>query len=271
MITQERTHLENYLRTLQAKGSYSFTLKQVSENYPVSAKALRQALFRLQKQSKIASVRRGFYVIVPPEYSAWKILPPLRFIDDLMKFLNKPYYVGLLSSASLHGVSHQQPQVFQVITVKPPLRAIVKKGLKVEFVVKSEIQKIGIELKKTDSGYVKVASPELTALDIILYNKQIGGLSRALTLLTELAEVMNPEKLLALAKEVGNMAVLQRLGYLLAVRLGEEKLAAALFEELKDIDLKAIPLLAGAATKGFSVNKKWKVIENISLQSDFEE
>ncbi|MEK6780106.1 MAG: type IV toxin-antitoxin system AbiEi family antitoxin [Bacteroidota bacterium] len=267
----EIIHLEDYLTDLQSQGKYSFTLPQVAEHYSKSEKALHQALFRLQRQNKIASVRRGFYVIVPPEYASWKILPPLRFIDDLMKFLDKPYYVGLLSSASLQGVSHQQPQVFQVITCKPALRTIVKKGLKIEFFIKSKIPKTGIEKKKTEAGYVNVAGAELTALDIILYYKQVGGFSRALTLLEELAEVMTPEKLLVQVKEVSNLAAIQRLGYLLDTKLGLGVLAAPLHELLQMKKYKLTPLKPEASIKEFLIDKKWKVIENISVQSDFEE
>jgi predicted transcriptional regulator of viral defense system len=268
-VKSESIHIEDYLNDLQSKGKYSFTLPQVAEHYPKSEKALHQALFRLQRQNKITSVRRGFYVIVPPEYSSWKILPPLRFIDDLMKFLDKPYYVGLLSSASMQGVSHQQPQVFQVIIGKPALRTIVKNGLKIEFFVKLETPKTGIEKKKTEVGYVNVAGAELTALDIILYYKQVGGFSRVLTLLEELAETMTPEKLLVQAKEVNNLAAIQRLGYLLDTKLGLDKLAAPLFELLKDKNYKPIPLKPNAITKGFPIDKKWRVIENANIESDF--
>ncbi len=269
-MKSEVIHLEDYLTYLQSQGIYSFTLPQVMEHYTKSEKALHQALFRLQRQNKITSIRRGFYVIVPPEYASWKILPPLRFIDDLMKFLDKPYYVGLLSSAALQGVSHQQPQVFQVITCKPALRTIEKKGLKIEFFVKSEIPKTGIEKKKTEVGYVNVAGSELTALDIILYYKQVGGLSRVLTLLEELAEVMTPEKLVAQANEVNNMAAIQRLGYLLDIKLGLNNLAAPLHELLQAKNYRPTPLKPEALIKGFPLEEKWKVIENISVHSDFE-
>jgi predicted transcriptional regulator of viral defense system len=271
IVKSASIHLEDFLNELQSKGRYSFTLPQVAEHYQRSKKALHQALFRLQRQNKITSVRRGFYVIIPPEYSSWKILPPLRFIDDLMKFLDKPYYVGLLSSASMQGVSHQQPQVFQVIIGKPALRTILKNGLKIEFFVKSVIPKTGIEKKKTEVGYVNAASAELTALDIILYYKQVGGFSRVLTLLDELAEVMTPEKLLAQAKEVNNLAVIQRLGYLLDIKLGQDKLAAPLFGLAKEKNYKPVPLKPEVSTKRFPLNKKWRVIENSSVHSDLEE
>jgi len=42
-----------------------------------------------------------------------------------MRFLEQPYYVGLLSAAATHGAAHQQPMVFQVVTDRPtrPARA----------------------------------------------------------------------------------------------------------------------------------------------------
>src|SRR5207244_10392072 len=60
--------------------------------------------------------RRGFYVIVPPEYRVAGSLPAAWFIRDLMDYLRRPYYVGLLTAPSLHGAAHQAPQEFQVVT-----------------------------------------------------------------------------------------------------------------------------------------------------------
>jgi predicted transcriptional regulator of viral defense system len=68
-------------------------------------------------------IREGFYVIVPLEYASSGILPPEWFIDELMKFLRQPYYVGLLSAAAIHGAAHQQPQEFHVV-IPEALRSI---------------------------------------------------------------------------------------------------------------------------------------------------
>jgi len=48
------------------------------------------------------------YVLVPLEYLHAGAPPPSWFIDDLMKAMERPYYVGLLSAAGIHGASHQQ-------------------------------------------------------------------------------------------------------------------------------------------------------------------
>jgi hypothetical protein len=52
------------------------------------------------------------------------MLPPYLFIDDLMKSLDKPYYVGLLSAAALYGTAHQQPMGYTVISQSPAPRSI---------------------------------------------------------------------------------------------------------------------------------------------------
>ncbi|MDR0795758.1 MAG: type IV toxin-antitoxin system AbiEi family antitoxin, partial [Tannerella sp.] len=133
---------------------------------------LRQVLYRLKKKNEIIQIRQGFYVIIPPEYSKQGIIPPYLYIDDLMKSLDKPYYVGLLSAAALHGAAHQQPTGYTVITQSPAPRSIDK--FKVLFFSKKEFLRDGIVQRKTPAGYINVSSPELTALDFFDYNHKFG-------------------------------------------------------------------------------------------------
>ena len=67
--------------------------------------ALEAALRRLKQRGRIASPRRGFYVLVPPEYREAGCQPASWLIDDLMRFVEQPYYVGLLSAAAIHGAA----------------------------------------------------------------------------------------------------------------------------------------------------------------------
>ncbi|NGM73129.1 hypothetical protein G5B32_07720 [Sphingobacterium sp. SGL-16] len=55
-----------------------------------------------------------------------------------MKFLERPYYAGLLNAASFHGAAHQQPQEFFVFTNFPTLRPTSKKGIKINYISKSK-------------------------------------------------------------------------------------------------------------------------------------
>jgi len=54
--------------------------------------------------------------MIPLEYRSLGCLPASQLIPDLMKHLDIPYYVCLLSAAEFYGAAHQKPQVFQVMT-----------------------------------------------------------------------------------------------------------------------------------------------------------
>src|SRR3546814_4715937 len=98
--------IEEYVNNTRAKGMYSFSWGKLKGNFDLSDKALYQALFRLSAKGKIALVRRGFYAIITPEYSRYGMLPPHLFIDDLMKSLNKRYYIGLDRKSTRLNSSH---------------------------------------------------------------------------------------------------------------------------------------------------------------------
>ena len=114
-----------FIEALQAKGRYTFTRVEAMNADKRSDIALEAALRRLKQKGRIANPRRGFYVIVPVEYREAGCQPANWLIDDLMRFLSQPYYVGILSAAAIHGAAHQQPMLFQVVTDRPtrPARA----------------------------------------------------------------------------------------------------------------------------------------------------
>ena len=116
MANLKRKTLAAFVEDLQARGRYTFTRAEGASGKDRSDVALEAALRRLKRRGRIASPRRGFYVLVPVEYREAGCPPANWFIDDLMRFLKQPYYVGLLSAAAIHGAAHQQPMVFQVVT-----------------------------------------------------------------------------------------------------------------------------------------------------------
>ena len=167
-------YVEEYLNRIQAKGRYLITLSEVRNEFEVSEKAILQKIFRLKNKNQLAQVRKEFYVIIPPQYSNRGMVPPTLFINDMMDFLNRKYYVGLFSAAALHGAGHQQPMEFQLMTQKPALRNIKNQKLSISFFTKKEWEQNQIIEKKTEAGYLKVSSPELTDFDMVQYHKRIS-------------------------------------------------------------------------------------------------
>lgn len=268
ITTMSYNYLEDFTDKLRIKGRYTFSLEEIRTEFKTTEEAIKKALNRMTNKGKITPLRKGFYLIVPPEYSVQKTLPPIMFMDQMMRYLEKKYYVGLLNAASFFGASHQAPQEFFVITEKPPLRPIKKGNLTVNFIIKTNIAEEFLESRKTEAGYIKVSGPELTAIDLLLYEKRIGGINRCFTILNELHEAMKPSVLKKVIAENVPIPVLQRLGYLLDLIHPDGKLSAVIFDALKESIFRNTPLKTGKPSAGYTINNKWKILENTIPESD---
>jgi predicted transcriptional regulator of viral defense system len=261
-------YLEDFINELRSNGRYAFSLHEVRNQFEQSDEAIKKALQRLKKKKEIALIRNEFYVIITPEYRSKGTLPPSLFIADLMKFLEKEYYVGLLNAAAYYGAAHQQPQSFSVITKKPSLRKISNETLKINFYIKKEWDKDAIIHKKVDTGYINVSSPELTALDLVYYFNQVGGLNRAATVLEELCESIEAKKLLNLAKRYVPLAAVQRLGFLLEEVLSMRDLSDPIKDYLKTVNYFPVLLRPQIEKPKMITGNDWKVVQNLEIETD---
>jgi predicted transcriptional regulator of viral defense system len=268
---KENTKLSSWIDNLLTKGKNAFTLTEAKEAFlNQSDVAVKSSLDRLSAKGNIVSILKGYYLIISPQYAARGILPPALFIDGLMKSLERQYYVGLLNAASYYGSAHQQPQEFYVFTTLPVLRATKKRSIKINYISKKEIPLTLLEKRKSETGYINISSPELTASDLVQFEKRIGGLNRAATVLNELAEAIRPEQLNETFLKQIPATTIQRLGYLLEKVLNKKDLATHLFEQSESVGIKfyRIPLKLNSVIKGFPTDNKWKVIVNSEIEID---
>ena len=94
MTDRPNIKVRNWIENLEQRGRISFSLDQLAEENPeISETAIKSALIRLSKKGKVVSIHKGFYLIISSEYALRGIIPPIQFIDDLMKYLNRSYYV----------------------------------------------------------------------------------------------------------------------------------------------------------------------------------
>jgi len=259
MQEQLNINVSQWIENLEKKGRISFSLNQLEEELPkYSGVAIKSALRRLSKKGKIVSFHKGYYLIISAQYANRGILPAALFMDNFMKYLNRSYYVGLFSAAALYGAAHQQPQEYFVMTDFPVLRPSHKKGLKVNFISKSNIESRSLKKRKTESGYLKVSSPVLTASDLVQFEKRFGGIIRVATVLNELVEEMNPKEFDPIFFTSTPYTAIQTLGYLIERVLNNQKLANELFEasQKNGIDFFRIPLKASSHIKGFSSDNR---------------
>ena len=255
----------DYIDTLASKGVAWFTLQSFAEGQQVSAEAARRALGRLKKQRRVISIYPEFFVIVPPDYRETGTVPASWFIDPLMNCLSKNYYVSLLSAAQLHGAAHQAPMVFQVM-LEQPQKPIREKNLTVQFYVRSNAGSMPTVKIQSPTGYFFCATPETTAFDLIGYANRIAGLNNVATVLSELREVLDAEKLLKLTT-FSPKTWTQRLGFMLDF-LDAQELTEGLFEMVEQWRVTPTALNPSTLTKGAPRDGKWNVIVNQKLEPD---
>jgi predicted transcriptional regulator of viral defense system len=257
-----------WLRSQQTRGRYTFTHAEAVEGLGRTPLAVTKALWRLAKQGLVVCPRRWFYVIVPGEFDIAGAPPASWFIDDLMGYLEQPYYVGLLTAAAQHGASHQAAQVFQVVTDRSTSAIRVGRN-RIQFVMKSEMDGTPTTRVKTPTGYMAMSTPEATALDLVRYYKVAGYFSHVATVLEELAEKLDGEALVQAAEAGGfEMVVVQRLGYLLDLVEAPGKITGGLAALVAKSGPQAVPLQPGRPRKGCPVDARWRIAVNAEVESD---
>ena len=250
--------LEAWIDSLQARGRYTFVRAEAVKESGLSAEGVKKALQRLARRRRVAKVKNYFYVIVPLEYLHAGSPPPPWFIDSLMKAMGRPYYVGLLSAAGIHGASHHQPQEFQVLTDRP-IRPVRVGRATVRFFVNKRVADTAVQNAKTATGTMRVSTPEATAVDLVRFARSAGQLDNVALVLVELVRLLEPAPLLKMVRAVGDVPNAQRLGYLLE-RVGARRLARPLHDWLKRQSARVIPLRPGRAAAGVPEDRRWHVL-----------
>lgn len=255
----------DYIAEMAAKGLHHVTLNDLGAALGLSHPAAKLALLRLAKQGLVASPARGFYVIVPPEYRRLGCLPADQFIPALMERLGLPYYAGLLSAAQYHGAAHHRPQEFQVLVAKNR-RPIQCGSVRVAFVARKRIAEVPVQNFNTPRGTIRVSTVEATVLDLVGYAHRAGGLDQVATVLAELADRIDPERLVA-AAETAPVSWAQRAGHLLEL-VGAEKRAASLKIYVRKVAKNAVPLVPSDSYADAPKRSDWRLFVNADVEAE---
>jgi predicted transcriptional regulator of viral defense system len=230
--------------------------------------ALTRELSRLEAKQQVINLRKGFYVIIPPRYAKQARLPVQMYIHKLFQYLKRPYYLAFYSAAKFHGAGHQQIQQDYVMTVNPPMRSIQKKRMVIRFFTTANWPDPNITAKKSDAGYFQIASPALTAADLIHYQTKLGGLNRQLTILEELTEEITKADIQNLLSWYPHKSTLQRMGYLLEVIQVAEDLVNPIRQHLEKKSTYPVLLKPEKEQNPGAVDNPWKVDANLELEKD---
>jgi predicted transcriptional regulator of viral defense system len=248
---------------LISQGRYSASLQDIRSLTGLSDAAIASGLQRLHKQRRVFSPTRGLYVVIPPEYRSWGVVPADWFIDALMEHLGRRYYVALLSAAAHHGAAHQAPQVFQVMSDGRVLDRAIER-VRLRFYANEHTANTPIEKVLVHTGYMHVSSPEATIVDLLREPRASGGINNVATILTEIGE-LNGSALGTLAARHGR-ALARRTGWMVekygsCQDLGPLRLAARL-------EVGEPALLSASGPRRGRADRAWSVRMNITVQPD---
>jgi len=136
----------------------------------------------------------------------------------------------------------------------------------INFVARRNIDLIPTVKHNTRRGFLLVSSPEATAFDLVGYPDQAGGLDNVATVLTELVEKLQPEKILAAAC-LSPLTWSQRLGYLLEL-VGADRPAAPLADFVRSRAKDYVPLRVRQGAAIAEKNPRWQLLINEKVEAE---
>ena len=235
------------------------TTDDLDQLFNLSSEDRKQIVFRLKKKKILSSIKRGAYAFSPLEAG-----PEGTGVDELLIpplfFPKKNYYVGYSTMFNYYGFTEQLFQTVYVLNTTMRMEKIIC-GLSYKFVRVPENRIYGIEIIKVKDTDVNISSKERTLIDLLYFNKPVGGIINAVEIFTEFAKnnKCDVKKLIEYADCFPNITTRKRIGLILE-RLGiSDDMLKPL---IKSVSKTAVSSLNG--TRKGALNKKWRVIVNDS-------
>jgi predicted transcriptional regulator of viral defense system len=237
------------------------TANNLDSLFNFSPEDRRQIVFRLRKKNILTPIKRGVYLFSPLEAG-----PGGTGIDELLipplYFPQNNYYVGYSTMFNYYGFTEQ---LFQTVYV---LNTSFRKeknicGIAFKFLKVSENRMYGREKINVKDKEVMVSSKERTLIDLLYFNKPVGGISSAVKIFKRFIEEKrcNIKKVVEYAAWFPNITTRKRIGVILeGLGISDSTLKPL----IKSVEKTAISSLDG--TRKGKLNKKWRVIINDSQE-----
>lgn len=249
----------NLLTAMSRQGKRIFTFEDAAKFYGSGNSALRELLSTLVERRWLQRVEKGKYLILPFEAGHEGEWTEHEFI--IASYLIDPYYVGFRSALNYYGYTEQVSRTVFVVSTHRKLKpALEVSGVTYRFVHMSERKFFGVTEVALDGYRVNISDPEKTIVDCLDRLRYCGGIVEVAKALWYGRDELDFVKMAEYAREAGNKAVNQRLGYLL------EKLGSGTTEAItllhESQSKRYAPLDTLGSSKGRYINR-WKVMVNV--------
>ena len=171
--------------------------------------ATRNVVQQLVRKGWLSRVRRGRYVLLPPEHG-----PDILGENNVLALATAaatPSYVGWWSAASFHGFTTQVPlTVFIAVTGRMPEREL--EGSTVRFVHLSKRKFFGSQLYPLYGRQVPISTPAKTIIDCLDRPALAGGISETVRIADRALANVSGDEAVETAIRFNSKSVMQRLG-----------------------------------------------------------
>lgn len=219
----------------------------------------KQVVFRLKKKKILMPIKRGAYVFSPLEAG-----PEGTGVDEMLIpplfFPKKNYYIGYSTMFNYYGFTEQLFQTVYVLNTTMRMERIIC-GISYKFIRVSDNRMYGQEVIKVKNMDVPVSSKERTLIDLLYFNKPVGGINNAIQIFRQIVEEKKCDikKLVDYAARFPNITTRKRIGLILDDLGITDTILSPL---IKSVQKTAISSFNGSR-KG-KLSKIWRVIINDS-------
>lgn len=233
------------------------TAKELDSFLPADFLYRRQLVFRLKTKNILIPIKSGIYIFVPLES-----VPTGRriseFIIPSVYFPKGDYYIGYSTMFNYYNFTDQQFQKVYVLNTRLSKEKNIT-GIMFKFINVSQTQMYGIEKKLTRGVNVCMSSKEKTLVDLIYFNKPVGGFLSAGKIVERfvMKKKCDIKTLIDYTARFPNIKTRKYMGYTLD-RCGiSERLLKPLEKSIRDTSIVSM----SKSRKG-TLNKKWRIIIN---------
>ncbi|TVR86719.1 MAG: hypothetical protein EA416_15085 [Trueperaceae bacterium] len=253
---------------LQAEGITWITTREIAERLAIRPDQVPDSVERSRAAGRMRSITKGAWLVVPPEYLGWGAPPPEHYVDAWMRHLGHAYYVGLLTAAARHGLTHHAPQVFHVVTTAR-LRDRTVGRSKIAFVYAKHCRDRHTVRATVPTGQLIVSSLVVTLLDLVSHPDRSGGPSNVASIATlALEDGRFDVDALAANAATYRVPVVQRLGYLLERAADHVGTSVDLDPLARLVERRSIVPLDTRAPATGAVDPRWHVRVNVDVEID---
>lgn len=261
MNTKKRTRLgEKEIRVisrLSFEKKRIVTKEDLDAFFNFSAEERNKIVYRLKQKGIFSAIKRGVYIFSPLEYgdegaAINEMLIPAQF------FPQGNYYIGYSTMYNYYNFTEQLFQVMYVLNTSLQRKKKIC-GLQFNFLRIQGSRMYGLEKINVEGQDVIISSLERTLVDLVYFNKPVGGIKRAFEILEgELKKKRcDVRKFIRFAAKFPNIKTRKRIGVMLEEKEYSDELLAPL---VKSVEGTSISSFTGSF-RG-KLNKKWKVIIN---------